>query len=98
MTVEEYVPGEGKLLGDMFMKSAFGSLVKEKLKEHLKAYDDVTIDPTELATAIELLWNGTICFSRDGLARDDHTLPLNIKCFDGRRVPHLKITGLVLLS
>ncbi|GAB1312419.1 hypothetical protein MFIFM68171_02629 [Madurella fahalii] len=88
--VKECVPGEGRLLGSMFLRPTFEAWIKTEVARHLGA-DREVIDIARLDSEIEVAWTAAHGVAADALGTWSHWM--RIWHIGGDQLPPLQLAG-----
>jgi hypothetical protein len=105
--VDECVPGEGALLGDMYMKDALLSLIKRDAQSYADVDNIEELDSTKFQAEFDNFWREA-CRTPAGTGRDTEVNDFKIQGADGKyylpfpvlrlaRLPR-ELFGLVLIT
>lgn len=93
LELEHHVPGNGGLLGDMFMKSAFNAMAKERLSCYKRCKNIRLIEEDAWQHTLEGAWRNTSRSSGDIMDSPNWFLRLPIRRRNGAQLPDLMIPG-----
>jgi hypothetical protein len=88
--VRECVPGEGQLLGSMFLKPAFCQSAKDRVAGQV---DMDFVDEADLDTEIQLAWERVESEGHRAVDRDNWSHTLRVSLSDGTLHRRIKLAG-----
>ncbi|KAK4149244.1 hypothetical protein C8A00DRAFT_38165 [Chaetomidium leptoderma] len=95
LIVKECVPGEARLLGDVFLKIGLGVLIKEQIEETDLGED---VDKVALQTEIEAAWNKVRDMEWKDLIKATWSLKVHVQRLSGGRQQRVILAGHDILS